>query len=69
MEERRLHGGKQLGVDILTIDNGDMQIKLIPTRGMGIYDVKRKGQRILGWESPVKGIVNPAFIDRESDGG
>lgn len=69
IEKRRLYGGKQAGVDILLINNGKMTITLIPTRGMGIFNVKMDGERILGWDSPVKEIVNPLFIDLESRGG
>lgn len=55
-------------MDLLIVDNGIMQITLVPTRGMGIYDVKSGNMR-LGWESPVKEIVNPAYIDLESRNG
>ena len=43
-----LKGGKQEGVELLTIDNGKLEISLIPTRGMGILDVKM-GEIRLGW--------------------
>jgi hypothetical protein len=69
VEKRQLHGGKQAGVDILIVNNGKVTITLVPTRGMGIFDVKMDGERILGWDSPVKEIVNPAFINLESRGG
>lgn len=69
IEKRRLYGGKQAGVDIIIINNGKMTITLIPTRGMGIFNVKMDGERILGWDSPVKEIVNPVFLDLESRGG
>ncbi|WP_432467283.1 aldose 1-epimerase family protein [Agarivorans sp. Z349TD_8] len=69
IEKRSLKGGKQTGVDVLVINNGEMSITLVPTRGMGIYNVQMDGKRILGWTSPVKEIVNPAFIDLESRGG
>ena len=68
LEKRRLHGGKQEGVDILLINNGVMEITLVPTRGMGIYQVT-SGDLRLGWDSPVKEIVNPANIDLESRNG
>lgn len=68
IEKRRIHGGRQQGVDLLIVDNGVMQITLVPTRGMGIYEVV-SGDLRLGWESPVKEIVNPAFIDLESRNG
>ncbi|MBS0211213.1 MAG: aldose 1-epimerase family protein [Planctomycetes bacterium] len=63
-----LHGGKQAGVELLTIDNGVLKITLIPTRGMSILDVRRGNLR-LGWNSPVKEVVHPKFIDLESRGG
>ncbi len=69
IEKRRLYGGKQFGVDVMIIDNGEMVVTLIPTRGMGIFNVKMNGERVLGWDSPVKEIVNPAFVDLESRKG
>ncbi|MGN5060824.1 DUF4432 family protein [Aeromonas caviae] len=39
-----------------------MKITLSPTRGMGIKEVSAADLR-LGWDSPVKEVVNPAFID------
>lgn len=69
IEKVRLHGGKQEGVDIIVIKNGELEVTLVPTRGMGIFDVKKDGKRVLGWDSPVKEIVNPAYIDLESRNG
>lgn len=63
-----LKGGKQEGVELVTIDNGKLEIRLIPTRGMGILDVKM-GEIRLGWDSPVKEVVHPSHIDLESRGG
>jgi len=63
-----LRGGKQEGVDMITIDNGAMQIVVLPTRGMSIYEIK-KGAIRLGWDSPVEEIVHPNLIDLESRGG
>ncbi len=63
-----LHGGKQEGVRLLTIDTGLLKVELIPTRGMGIYRVKA-GDIQLGWNSPIKEIVNPAFVNLESRNG
>lgn len=69
VEKRRLHGGKQFGVDVVIINNGEIEVTLVPTRGMGIFSVQMNGKRVLGWESPVKEIVNPAFVDLESRKG
>ncbi|RQW62684.1 aldose 1-epimerase family protein [Vibrio viridaestus] len=69
IEKKRLHGGKQEGVDVLIINNGELEVTLVPTRGMGIFQVKKEGKRVLGWDSPVKEIVNPTYIDLESRNG
>ncbi len=63
-----LHGGKQDGVVLVLIENGAMKITLAPTRGMGILRVEAGDVR-LGWDSPVKEVVHPAFIDLGSRGG
>ncbi|MCG3198314.1 MAG: hypothetical protein GHCLOJNM_02812 [bacterium] len=63
-----LHGGKQEGVDLVILDNGILSITVVPTRGMGILEVKG-GKLRIGWESPVKEVVHPAFINLQSRGG
>jgi len=64
---QRLHGGKQQGVDLITIDNGEMILRVCPTRGMGIINAEM-GELRLGWGSPVQEIVHPAFIDQQRRG-
>jgi hypothetical protein len=56
------HGGLSQGVDVLTVTSGDFQFRILPTRGMGIWDATYKEERI-GWKSPVRGPVHPAFVD------
>jgi len=63
-----LRGGKQEGVELITIDNGKLVITVIPTRGMGVLSVK-SGDVTLGWDSPVKEIVHPRHVNLESRGG
>lgn len=63
----RLRGGKQEGVDLITIDNGSLRIRVCPTRGMGIIDARMGGVR-LGWDSPVKEMVHPAYVDQQRRG-
>jgi hypothetical protein len=63
-----LHGGKQEGVELLTIDNGKLTITVIPTRGMSVLEV-REGDLRLGWNSPVKEVVHPHYINSERRGG
>ncbi len=65
---KKLHGGKQEGVRLLKLDNGKMQITLIPTRGMGVLNVVM-GDLHLGWKSPVTEIVHPKFMNLQLRGG
>src|SRR4026207_2120458 len=46
-----LRGGKQEGVDLITVDNGKLKFSVIPTRGMSILRVE-SGDVRLGWDSP-----------------
>lgn len=69
IEQRVLHGGKQEGSKILVIRSQDgLTITLSPTRGMNLLRVEGFGTR-MGWDSPVKEVVNPAFINLESRNG
>ncbi len=63
-----LHGGKQEGVDVVVVDNGVLQFTVIPTRGMDVFKVVLGDVR-LGWDSPVKEIVHPQYINLQSRGG
>lgn len=58
---RSLRAGRSQGVHIVEIDNGQIVIDVVPTRGMGIWRVRR-GSQALGWQSPVHGPVHPAFV-------
>ena len=66
-------GGRSEGVRVVAVDNGAMTISILPTRGMGIWQVLRhhspassragdRGAARLGWRSPVHGPVHPAFV-------
>lgn len=68
VRRQRLHGGKQDGVDVIVIDNGRLTITLVPTRGMGILRVVM-GDLRLGWDSPVREVVHPKYINLEARGG
>ncbi|MCB2250679.1 aldose 1-epimerase family protein [Pseudomonas chlororaphis] len=65
---RTLHGGRQEGVSIVDIDNGAMKLSVVPTRGMNVLQAS-VGEVRLGWDSPVKEVVNPAFIELNGRGG
>lgn len=68
VSKRTLRGGRQEGVEIVVIDNGQMEIVVCPTRGMGILSVQ-KGGVWLKWDSPVKEIVHPQYVNLSSRGG
>ncbi|MBF7144846.1 MULTISPECIES: aldose 1-epimerase family protein [Pseudomonas] len=59
---RTLHGGRQEGVSVIDIDNGKMKLSVVPTRGMNVLNAS-VGTVRMGWDSPVKEVVNPAFIE------
>ncbi|HEY0074317.1 MAG TPA: DUF4432 family protein, partial [Abditibacteriaceae bacterium] len=63
-----LHGGKQEGVDLIIVDNGKLQFTVVPTCGMSVLSVQ-SGDVHLGWDSPVKEVVHPAFINLQNRGG
>jgi len=65
---KELKGGKQEDVQLIEIDNGILQLSVIPTRGMSIFSVTM-GDITLGWDSPVKEKVHPKFINFEENGG
>ena len=57
-----LHGGKQEGVEIIEVNNGKVRFTVVPTRGMSVQQVLM-GDLRLGWDSPVKGLVHPKYIN------
>lgn len=63
-----LRGGLQEGVQVVEINNGKLSFAVLPTRGMGIWK-GQCGDISIGWDSPVKDPVNPAFINLEERGG
>ncbi|MEL7500463.1 MAG: aldose 1-epimerase family protein [Planctomycetota bacterium] len=66
--KKTLVGGVQTGVELLIVDNGLMQITIILTRGMSVLDIQWNDIRI-GWDSPVKQVVHPNFVNLEDQGG
>jgi galactose mutarotase-like enzyme len=59
--KRTLRAGLRHGVDVIEVNNGTFRFVVIPTRGMGIWRASL-GQLQLGWNSPVKGPIHPAFV-------
>ncbi len=68
VQKYTLHGGKQEGVDVIVVNNGKLSFVVIPTRGMSVAKVEM-GDIRLGWDSPVKEVVHPQFINLQSRGG
>jgi galactose mutarotase-like enzyme len=66
--KRTLRGGLRDGVDVVEVDNGTFRFVVVPTRGMGIWNALQ-GDVHLGWKSPVKGPVHPAFVHQDEAGG
>lgn len=58
---RMCRGGRSEGVYVVELDNGQIVVDVLPTRGMGIWRVRR-GAQTLGWRSPIRGPVHPAFV-------
>jgi hypothetical protein len=65
---RTLQSGLSQGVTVVEIDNGLLKTAIVPTRGMGIWRAWMNG-RELGWQSPVRGPVHPAFVPNTEPGG
>ena len=63
-----LCGGKQHGVDMVELDNGEMTISIVPTRGMNVLEASCD-DAALGFESPVREVVHPAYINNVARGG
>ncbi len=57
----RWHDGPSAGVHGVELTNGKLTATVLPTRGMGLHQIQYGDWRI-GWRSPVRGPVNPAFV-------
>ncbi|MCL2744182.1 MAG: aldose 1-epimerase family protein [Planctomycetaceae bacterium] len=63
-----LTGGVSDGVEVVELDNGNIKIDVLPTRGMGIRRVRCGGIE-LKWNSPNRGPVHPKFVPLYDPGG
>lgn len=68
VRKRTLRGGLRDGVEIVEIDQGSLFIAIVPSRGMGLWKVRR-GSTELSWRSPVQGPVHPKFVPLEATNG
>lgn len=65
---KTLRGGKQEGSELIRLRVGELEVLVSPTRGMGVISAQYADLH-LGWESPVKEVVNPSFIELSKLGG
>ena len=63
-----LEDGISAGVEVFELKNGPLTVSVSPTRGMGIWKAEFKGVP-LGWESPVRRLAHPRFVDLKSRNG
>lgn len=66
--KQTLQDGIRSGVETIEIDNGRIRFIVLPTRGMGIWQAHCRDVR-LGWDSPVRGPVHPAFVHLDEPSG
>lgn len=64
----KLNGGVSENVSLITIDNGLLQVDVLPERGMGLWRM-RLGEMTIGWNSPVSQPVHPSFVNLSGRGG
>ncbi len=63
-----LMDGKRSGVDVVQVQCGSTTASIIPTRGMGIHQIKMEGIDI-GWNSPIQGPIHPNFVPLDAADG
>lgn len=59
---RTLRGGVSEGVQVVTLSNGNFEVDVCPTRGMGVLKA-RHGETTIGWTSPNAAPVHPSFVN------
>lgn len=68
LQRGKFEEGLSAGVEVVVVGQGDFSFSLLPTRGMGIWQAHLGDWRI-GWDSPVKAPVHPAFVNAKSRNG
>ncbi len=69
VSKRTLRGGRRDGVDLIVLNNGALELAIVPTRGMSIWKGRYKADH-LGWTSPVAdGPVHPRHVNLAAGGG
>lgn len=60
--------GRGAGIEVVELDTGPMQVVVLPTRGMGIWQVVCDGVPFK-WDSPVAGPVHPSLVPQDEPSG
>lgn len=66
--KRTLRGGLSAGVEVIELDNGSLRVRVLPTRGMGLWDMHLDDWRI-GWNAPAESPVHPAYVNLQARNG
>lgn len=72
IEFTTLNHGLSAGVQVVKIDNGELEVHVLPTRGMNIWKAYWKGpdgKEEIGWQAPVRGPVHPSFVPLSEPSG
>lgn len=59
---RRLRGGLSDGVEVVDLCSGPLTVRILPTRGMGLWQATRDGHTA-AWNSPVRRPVHPRHVE------
>lgn len=62
----RHRGGLAEGVEMVELDNSQLRVQVLPTRGMSLWKAAYhgpKGLEPIEWQSPTRGPVHPQFVD------
>jgi hypothetical protein len=68
IRKRTMRGGLREGIDAIDLDNGELNVTILPTRGMGLWRGSYHGL-FLGWQAPFLGPVHPRHVNLEERGG
>jgi hypothetical protein len=68
VRKKTLSGGRQEGTEVIDVDNGLLRFCVVPSRGFNVWEA-HVGNIRLGWDSPVREIVHPQFINLGDRGG
>jgi len=68
ISQSTLRGGLSEGVEVVWMNNGQLAIAVLPTRGMGIWKAEFRGIPV-EWKSPVRLPVHPGFVNLKERNG